>query len=59
MKMLRLEGSSEGDEKWSDFRNVFRIDLTGFVDGLAISYKRKQEVKDNSKFLAPAMESIR
>lgn len=50
--------SSEGDERWSHFRNILKIELTGFADGLSISYKRKRKVKDNSNILDSATQRI-
>lgn len=45
-------------KKESDLRNILKIELVGFADGLAISCERKREVKDNSNFLVSETERI-
>ena len=38
-------------KKESDFRNILKIELVGFADGLAISCEEKREVKDRKENL--------
>lgn len=49
---VQADGDRGGNEKWFDFRDIQKVEPTGFANGLDVRCETQKGIKDDFKILA-------